>query len=293
MQRFCTHDGPGIRTTVFFKGCPLSCLWCHNPESQLPGAELMYDEEKCVGCLRCTAVCPRGCHREEDGKHVFSRTACIACGRCVSPLCTALELAGRITDTAGILSEVMRDKEYYDRSGGGITLSGGEPFFQPQFAIDLLKEAKKAGLHTCVETCGQTSENVILESAEHTDLYLFDCKETDQEKHRMFTGTDGSAIMRNLAKLNSLGKDIVLRCPIIPGYNDRPDHFASVAALTRKYTHILRVEVEPYHTLGVNKYRRLGRDYIPENTAQPERDASDGYVAAIADGARVPVTKAL
>ena len=291
VQRFCTHDGPGIRTTVFLKGCPLSCLWCHNPESQARGRELLYDADKCLHCLRCVTVCPQGCHTAAGG-HTFSRERCVSCFACLSPLCPALEAAGRETDDGEILAEVLRDKLYYDRSGGGLTLSGGEPFYQSAFALSLLRGAKEAGISTCVETCGAAETRVLAESAAWTDLYLFDCKETDPARHRAFTGADNAHILKNLRSLDALGKATVLRCPVIPGYNDRPDHFAAVAALAEELHHILRVEVEPYHTLGAEKYRRLGRDYAV-SCPQPVRETAETWVGEIQKGTHVPVILAL
>lgn len=293
IQRFCTYDGPGIRTTVFLLGCPLSCRWCHNPETQSGKIELLYDAEKCVRCFRCAAACPNGCHTAEKGEHVFSRAACTACGNCLSPLCGALALAGKETSAAAVLAEVLRDQGYYDRSGGGLTLSGGEPLAQPAFAAELLRGARAAGVHTCVETCGAADPRTVETIAQQTDLFLFDYKETDPARHRALTGADNALILRNLRQIDEMGKKIVLRCPVIPTQNARAEHFAGIAALAQRLSNVVRVEVEPYHTLGVEKYRKTGRDYALSALRPPTSKTVAQWVAAIQRGTRVPVVSAV
>ena len=292
VQRFSTDDGPGIRTTVFLKGCPLSCLWCHNPESQRHRPELLYDPTRCVGCLRCVPRCPSGCHAADGGEHLLDRTHCIACGACISPLCDSLELSGREASVSEILAEVLKDRIFYGHSGGGVTLSGGEPLAQPAFTEEFLREAKANGLHTAVETCGFASEETLRRVAPYVDLFLFDCKETDPVLHKKYTGVTPEVILRSLALLDGLGKDIVLRCPIIPELNDRPDHFAGIAALANRYERILRIEVEPYHALGEAKYRRLGRDYTLDGLALPDKETVSSWVQAIQKETRTEVRRA-
>lgn len=293
VQRACTRDGPGIRTTVFFKGCPLRCAWCHNPETQARAPELLYRPDACLRCFRCAAVCPAGCHsRTPDGSHRFDRARCTACGRCLSPLCPALEKAGKTVSVEEVMAVVLRDRAYYERSGGGLTLSGGEPLYQPEFCLELLAAAKREGLHTCVETCGAASPDVLARAAALTDRFLYDCKETDPDRHRALTGADPAPILANLALLDRLGKPVSLRCPVIPTVNDRPDHFAAVADLANRYRVISEVVLEPYHTLGVGKYERLGRPYSLGGVVPAAPDAVGEWVRAVASQTSVPVVSA-
>jgi glycyl-radical enzyme activating protein len=256
VQRFCLHDGPGIRTTVFLKGCPLNCAWCHNPEGLGARPQLMLDRSKCLCCGACAAVCGR--HRIADGAHTLMREGCIACGRCVQACrAGALEIAGYEADVEDIMAVVRRDKPFYGRGGGGLTISGGEPAAQPEFARALAHAAHSEGIGVCVETSGFCSKKTFLELAECVDIFLFDIKETDPERHRAFTGQYNAPILDNLRALNELGRQIVLRCPLIPGFNDRAEHFRAVAGLANELECVLRVEVEPYHPLGESKAARL------------------------------------
>ena len=291
IQRFCTSDGPGIRTTVFFKGCPLRCEWCHNPESQLKRNELLYDVEKCVNCLRCVSACSKGAHISKDDRHVFLRDRCVACGACVSPTCEALEIKGADITVEEILAEVMKDKPYYDNSDGGLTLSGGEPLWQSDFCLEIMAAAKALGLHICVETCGYLPLDMIEKSAELVDIYLFDIKETDRDRHKAYTGVDNEKILENLRFLDSIGKRIYLRCPIIRGVNDRNEHFRAIAELAGSLENVLEITVEPYHSLGENKYKRLGREYSLEGTKQFSDDEVTAIIEKIQAHTRIPVKK--
>lgn len=258
IQRFCVHDGPGIRTTVFFKGCPLRCIWCHNPESQCPAVSLAYYADKCISCGSCVQACPNNCHFYEGEKHIFNRRKCIACGKCAS-VCPAgaLEFLGRVENVTNIMTEVERDKTFYRNSGGGLTVSGGEPLAQREFLIALLQEAKKREIHTCIETCGFATKDTILEVAKCTDIFLFDIKETDSKRHEAYTGVPFIPIMENLALLNSICAKIILRCPIIPGINMRTTHLEEIARIASSLDNLLEVNIMPYHLLGNNKYDAL------------------------------------
>ncbi|MBQ8341722.1 MAG: glycyl-radical enzyme activating protein [Clostridia bacterium] len=292
IQRFCTHDGPGIRTTVFLKGCPLRCLWCHNPESQHREKEVLYNPERCVGCLHCVPLCEQNCHTVAENKHVYDRSACLSCGKCMSPLCSALELAGEPMDVEAILTEVLKDKPFYDNSGGGLTLSGGEPLYQAEFCLELLQKAKECGLHVCLETCGLTTPENLKKLAPFVDIFLFDYKETDPMRHKAYTGVDNEQILQNLRLLNALGKQIVLRCPIIPTLNDRPDHFRGIGALAEALEQVSEVVVEPYHAYGASKYERLDRAYdLPEIQA-PDSDTVAQWIEEIQKYTGKPVKKA-
>ena len=258
IQRFCVHDGPGIRTTVFFKGCPLRCIWCHNPESQKKGVSLAYYEAKCVSCGACVKACPQGCHVFDGEKHVFRRYGCNHCGKCASA-CSygAIELLGRKESVSQILGEVIRDKIFYKNSGGGMTVSGGEPLMQGDFLIELLKSAKAQGIHTCIETCGFASKETVAEVAKYTDIFLFDIKETDDERHTALTGVPFTPIKENLMLLNSLGAKIILRCPLVPEVNVRDGHIEGIARIATDIDNLLEVNVIAYHLLGNGKYDAL------------------------------------
>jgi glycyl-radical enzyme activating protein len=290
IQRFSIHDGPGIRTTVFLKGCPLSCLWCHNPESQDARPEVFFTASKCIGCLFCARMCERGGHRFEGGKHIFDRSGCIRCGECTKECYSqALEVAGKEMTVEEVVAEVKKDQAFYENSGGGMTLSGGEPLMQFEFTREILKAAKAAGLHTCMETCGYAATERVLVVAPLTDLFLYDVKETDPARHREHTGVPSDRILSNLAALSAAGARIVLRCAVVPGLNDRPDHFAAVAKLADELKGVQAVDVLPYHPLGTSKSQRLGRTSQLADTKPPPEDTVREWLAAIQAGTSKPV----
>ena len=284
IQRFCIDDGPGIRTVVFIKGCPLHCVWCHNPESQNIRGEVMFYEEKCIGCGRCVQLCKNRCHTVENGVHVFDRSRCEGCFECTGVGCGALEAVGQKISSDEVLSEVIRDKVFYRNSGGGVTLSGGEPLMQAEFSAEILKKAKENGIHTAIETCGFEAADKIRQMAEYTDLWLYDYKETNPKLHKEFTGVHNELIINNLKLLNAMGEKIVLRCPIIPGYNDRYEHFDGICGIANSLENILRVEMEPYHTLGKEKYTALARKPIDaEEKSKEFTEKIRGYMQSKTD----------
>lgn len=291
IQKFCVNDGPGIRTSVFLKGCPLRCAWCHNPESQHVAFELAYDGDKCLGCGRCVSLCPSGAHVFTGGKHELNRERCVGCGSCVGPLCPATELFGKEMSAEAVIAEVMRDSIFYETSGGGMTLTGGEPMAQFDFTMELLRLGKEAGLHICMETCGFSSAEKYALCAEYVDLFLWDWKLTDRELHKMYTGVYNDTIIDNLRLLDSMGAKFVLRCPVIPGINDNDGHFQGIANVANSHSGVTAVEVEPYHPLGKAKSERLGREYSIGDVEFPDNARAEEWIARIASFTDKPVRR--
>ena len=291
IQRYSVNDGPGIRTCVFMKGCPLDCLWCHNPESKSSKPELSYAERKCIGCRKCEAVCPKSCHSFANGMHHIDRSSCIGCGSCVEACSGALELIGKRRSAGDVLAEACRDKPFYETSGGGITFTGGEPLAQPDFLLQMLRLSKEEGIHVCIETCGFVRREILEQAMQYIDLFLFDCKETDAEKHKAFTGTDPKLIWDNLAFLAENGKQIVLRCPIVPGYNDTAAHFSGIAELANRYASVVRIDVEPYHPLGKTKAGQIGREYVLKDLGMTDAKLAERWISQIQAQTACPVRK--
>ncbi len=292
IQRFCLNDGPGIRTTVFLKGCPLNCLWCHNPESKSKNPEILYQPSKCVGCGACITVCPEGCQQIKDDSHIFDRKNCILCGKCVEACpASALEMAGKEMSAKEVLDVVEKDKSFYGDEGG-MTVSGGEPFYQFDFLMELISEAKERDIKVCIETSGYTTEENIKKAAPYVDFFLYDFKETDKESHKNWTGAENTLILSNLKALNDIGAKIILRTPIIPGYNARDEHFEKIGELSKTFKNIKKVDVEPYHPLGASKSESLGVIYQLKDLEFPKDEAVKEWVEKIGKNASRPVQKA-
>lgn len=254
VQRCSFQDGPGIRTTVFLKGCPLACRWCHNPESQRFQPELMVQTDRCTDCGRCREVCPTGA---ADGAQT-DRNRCTACGACVTVCPTGARiLKGWHATVEEILQVVRRDIPFYQSSGGGLTVSGGEPLSQPKFLKKLLASAKAEGIHTCVETCGYAPWEVFSAILPDTDLFLYDWKLTDSSKHQCWTGQDNRLIRENLESLLTEGARVIIRAPLIPGVNDEDTHLDELIRLSH-LPGVQGVEVLPWHRMGVAKRASLG-----------------------------------
>lgn len=252
IQHFSIHDGEGIRSNVFLKGCPLRCLWCHNPEGLSKRIGIQYIKNKCRGCGRCGHIF-KNMHdlyiKSEKEKEAYER------------LCPygALELVGKRMSVREVIDDVMKDLRFFKKSNGGITLSGGEPMLQYEFTLELLKEAKKQGIQTAMETSGFAPLEHYQEILPYVDEFLWDYKETNEEKHKEFTGVSNKKILENLDALYAQGANIVLRCPIIPGLNDTEEHFQGIAMRSSQMERLKGVELMPYHRFGVAKDVRIGR----------------------------------
>jgi len=273
IQRFSTSDGPGVRTTVFLKGCSNNCAWCHNPESLRRAPELRLYLDRCIGCGRCVEVCPEGAQHLDDGVRRFERDRCRACGTCVAEcFAGALELAGRDMTAADVLAEVLKDEAYYRHSGGGVTFSGGEPVLQADFLAAVLAACQQRGLHTAVDTAGNYPWSQLAGLFEHVDLVLYDLKLLDLEKHRRFIGHGGERIRDNLRRLGESGHAFAVRTPVVGGVNDTEEEIAGMARLIGPYPGLAYYELLPYHALGEAKLASLGlEDRSTFTTPSPDQ----------------------
>lgn len=258
LKHFAVHDGDGIRTTVFLKGCSLKCLWCHNPEGIGFKPQIAYHENKCIGCMECATVCPTGAHGSGD-LHEFDREKCIGCGACEEAcLGGALKFYGKTVTVEDLLPELLEDQAFYDNSGGGVTLSGGECLMQADFCAELLKALKEKGVHTAVDTCGFVSRESLDKVMPYTDIFLYDLKAFDEDCHIRCTGQSNKTILENLRYLDSRGKPCEIRVPYVPGYND--DQMEKIAAFVRELHNVTKVKVLAYHNYAGSKYAALGME---------------------------------
>jgi pyruvate formate lyase activating enzyme len=280
IMRFSVQDGPGIRTTVFLKGCPLQCAWCHNPEALDIAPGLLLRPERCIACGDCMDACPRHAIVKREGKYETSAELCSRCGTCADACSAdAREIVGRPMAVDEVLREIERDAPFYRESGGGVTFSGGEPLLQHRFLVRLLHSCAARGFHTAVDTAGYASPDVLFRVAQLTDLFLYDLKSVDEEIHRRFTGVSGALIRGNLERLASWGKKVVIRMPIVPGVNDSRLNIEAAGRFIASLGNVLRIQLLPYHTIGVDKYARMGIPYSLSGIETP----SDGYMSAIAE----------
>ena len=278
-QKYNMYDGPGVRTLVFFKGCPLRCKWCSNPEGLERKYQIMFKPTTCVSCGSCVPVCPQKIHSiSSSGEHIIDRSIdCIGCGQCVEAcIPDALKIAGEQVPISELLEYVEQDRAFYDQSGGGVTLGGGEVTAQPEAAINLLQACKQEGLHTAIETCGYTKKETILRFAEYVDLFLFDLKHIDPDRHFELTGVRNEMILENLEELIMKRNHVKVRMPMLKGINDSEAEIRGVIEFLkpfREFKNFEGIDLLPYHKLGVNKYVQLGMDYPIEG--DPSLDDAD------------------
>ena len=271
IQRYSTEDGPGIRTTVFMKGCPLRCLWCHNPEGQEFFTQIAFNDNRCIGCKSCVSACPRGAiDFTVDGPRT-DRDKCKSCGKCAEACPTgARELIGKYMTAEEVFSEVEWDTLFYRSSGGGVTVGGGEPTMQPGFLVEFLRKCHEHDIHTALDTSGYARWNALEEILKYVGLVLYDIKQIDPAKHAEYTGVSNELILENARKISKKGIPMLLRVPVIPGYNDGEDSIRHIMEFACTLESVAKVDLLPFHRLGEAKYRKLGRNYALEGTQPPD-----------------------
>lgn len=274
IQKYSIHDGDGIRTTVFFKGCPLSCLWCHNPESQSYGKELMFSKEKCQGCLSCENICSQKAVSVIDGKAVTDRENCTLCQGCID-FCVnnAREIVGKQYTVNELFKELFKDSMFYEESGGGVTLSGGEVMSQDiEYVVSLLKKLKLRGINTAVDTCGYAPYENFRKVLPFTDMFLYDVKLIDEALHEKYTGKSNKLILENLKRLSDDGAVINIRIPIVEGVNADDAAINDIVCFLKDNIKVYRVNLLPYHNTGSHKYEKLDQKYSLSSLKAPSKE---------------------
>lgn len=281
IQRFSINDGPGIRTTVFLKGCNLRCQWCHNPESMSPKPELQYFEQLCTNCLECVHNCPvSAITKKPQGKIVIDRELCTLCGKCESVcMSDAMVMAGSYMEATEVIDEVMKDRDYYRSSGGGITISGGEALLQKNFVIEIFKKTKAEGIHNTLDTAANVDWKIVESLVPYLDLVLLDIKHMDTDLHFERTRVHNTRILENARYLSDAGVPIIVRIPVIPSYNDSVEHMEAAATFLGELNTVELVELLPYHTMGVDKNISLGEKMLINIFESPDRDVLKSLVS--------------
>lgn len=271
IQRYSIHDGPGIRTIVFLKGCPLNCLWCSNPESQESFPRILHDPGKCMKCSACVSTCSTGAIKLHNDIRLIDAKKCDLCGNCLE-VCysNALELIGREMSVEDVMKEVRKDRTFYYESGGGVTLSGGEPSAQYKFAVKILEQCNEEGIDTALETCGYARWEVLEQLVQNVNLVLYDIKHMDSKEHKSYVGEDNGLILENARKIATLGKKMIIRVPIIPTYNDSIKHIQKLVDFVISLKTVNEIHLLPYHALGKGKYIRLGLKYSLGDLKSPD-----------------------
>lgn len=280
IQRFSIDDGPGIRTTVFLKGCNLHCQWCHNPESINRNIQIQFYHQKCTKCGDCCVACPSGARFMEGNEVVFNRELCRQCKKCVE-VCQsgALMAQGQTMSVNEVVTEVLKDQPFYIHSGGGVTFSGGEPLLQNDFLLELLKASKEYGLHTAIDTAGNVPWSVFTSIMNYVDLFLYDIKLMNNKKHKLVTGVDNGRILENLKMLADNKALIHIRVPVIPGTNDNMAEMKEIAGFLQDIGGVELIELLPYHGLGESKYDSLGEKYNYKGCKPPEKELMKALLA--------------
>lgn len=271
ISRYAIHDGPGIRTTVFLKGCPLSCWWCHNPESMSPAPQVALRRTRCIRCGACLEKCANHAISMADGEIVTDQDSCRLCLECAGACpADAREIIGRTMTVPEVMAEIKKDIPFYDESGGGVTFSGGEPLMQPDFLMELLDECGRLELHRTVDTSGYARQEILLETAAKADLFLYDLKHMDSEIHRKYTGVGNEVILENLKALSARDVALRIRFPLIPGINDDRTNVEKTAAFLQKLHRVPNIDILPYHDVATSKYRRFGYVYRLDGLRAPD-----------------------
>ena len=285
IKRYCINDGPGIRITIFLKGCPLSCRWCHNPESISPHIQKLFTASKCIGCGECVRACPVGACRLTEQGIVTDRDLCTLCGKCAEVCPTrATEMSGRWMGVTELLSEIEKETPFFDQSGGGVTFSGGEPLLYPDFLREILDACGRRGIHRAVDTSGYVKTAVLLDIAERTDLFLYDLKLMDPARHRLYTGVGNEKILANLTALAETGAAIQIRIPLIKGVNDDDANIRATADFVAGLPGEKKpVSLLPFHNIAAGKHLKLGHDFDAGGMAEPAGEDLERVAAIFSD----------